>query len=131
MGLPEPNTPKSLQLAFVKQKYPSLENHTLCFPSKTVHLQVHWDSMTIQRITHFFQPSVGCGVSLLLFPQVFSGTLLLEMLFYKEHSLDIFMPVSDGCERHVNLTRVQHGLLFLNLEYFILGSFTTLKHNES
>lgn len=34
-------------------------------------------------------------------------------------------------ERHVNLTRVQHSLLFLNLEYFILGSFTTLKHNES
>lgn len=34
-------------------------------------------------------------------------------------------------EMHINLTRVQHSLLFLKLEYFMLGSFTTLKHNES
>lgn len=98
MGLPEPHTPKSLQLAFFKQKYPSLETRTLFFPSKTVHLQVHWDSMTIQNITHFFQPSVGRGCVPIAFPpSIFWYTILLEMLFYKEHSFSIFIPVSDGC----------------------------------
>lgn len=68
MGLPEQYTPKALQLASFKQQYPSLENGTLFCPSKTEYFQVHWDSMTIQRITHFFQPSVGRGCVPIAFP---------------------------------------------------------------
>lgn len=58
---------------------------------------LHWDSMTIQ-ITLFFFPSQlwEGGEGIQLFPQLSSGTLPLETRFYRERSLDIFIPVSDG-----------------------------------
>lgn len=131
MGLPGPYTPKSPQLAFFKQKYPSLENHILFFPSKTVYLQVYWDLITIQRITHFFQPSVGRRCVPVAFPPSILLHYYLKCSFIRNTAQIFSYPLVTAVERHVNLTRVQHSLLFLNLEYFILGSFTTLKHNES
>lgn len=129
--LPEPYTPKSLQLACFKQKYPSLENHRLVFASKTVHLQVRWDSMTIQ-ITHFFPAKCGKEVC----AYCFSSKHFLVHYYLKRSCMSNTASVFSyllvmAVERHINLTRVKHSLLFLNLEYFIPGPFTTLKHNES
>lgn len=132
MGLAEPYTPKLLQLAFFKQKYSSLGNHTLFFPCKTVHLQVHWDSMTIQRITHFFPPKCEKGLCAYCFPpKYFLVHYYFKCSFIRNTAQIFSYPLVMAVERHINLTRAQHSLLFLNLEYFILGSFTTLKHNES
>lgn len=132
MGLPESYTPKSLQLAFFKQKYPSLENHTLVFPSKTVHLQVHWDFNDNSKSNTFFPAKCGKGVCAYCFsPKYFLVHYYLKCSFIRNTASEFSYMLVMAVERQVDLTRVQHSSLFLNLEYFIWGSFTTLKHNES
>lgn len=64
------------------------------FQVKLYTCTLHRDSMTIQIITRFFLAKCGKDVCVLFFRQVFSGTLLLEMVFIWH--TDIFIPISDG-----------------------------------
>lgn len=81
--------------------------------------------------TFFFSSQVWEGGVPVAFPPSILLHYNLKCSFIRNTAQIFSYPLVMAVERHVNLTRVQHSLLFLNLEYFILGSFATLKHNES
>lgn len=127
MGLTN-HAPQTAQLS-LSTKCPMLENHTGLFPSKTAcsHTALRSNNNSNNN-TFFSKTSVN---------SLYVCTALLVHLYLKcplqrtrlryFHTPQRWLAV----EMHINLTRIQQSLLFLRLEYFVLGSFTTLKHNES